>query len=412
MRVCFLIAGFLLVQASGSCTSGGELFDARLAERPHCKTFLEMLTPAGRKVWDSASSLADDLGRMPTLDEYAQLHLNPPDPLAVQDTLSLFYCFGTIQKASLSNAQLATLFEARRDNISAIRATWTTSKQGAPASSPDNDVKDCATVISTNGLLLRVEMPTRAESHTRTYTDGVYRDYFTTAKGSRYGTVENKGSIEKIYPLDSPLVVMGVVSWQKEVGSTLREPLDVRTAIMDGFTYESPVEFDGLKCLAGGSIENRYYFSLEHDYALKGAQLSRLTFDATRGAYRESDEIVTLTFRDFHNVSPNIYVPFSQVREFRNEEGKQQIITQVSECTVNDAVEKSTFTDIFPDGAVVSDSLQNATYVVGQDAAQSSDLPVKPRGVSRNLLLTVNGVFAVLALMLWLKRRRSIRNAE
>lgn len=419
VRAMLLLAGAaLVVLGEHSQLRADGLIESRVAERR--TPGLSRLSPAGKAAWQALSAEADRLGRMPSLPEFGELLVKSDGPFTSDDRVALFGAFGDIQEPPISRRDLHDLLRAQRASIATFRAHYRADYSiyligPDPKEKPprievdfafDGQKVFYAKEVSRGGTV-EVKM-------TEAYDGEVFRDLLERRDENPYGTIGTLDSRERFFGRENPILRAGLLNSAVEWGREDFED-DLASCVLDGFVYETPVTIGGIECLPIGKVTKFFYCSPQHMYALVESRSGTFDFDETASRYVGENSFVVRKNSEFVRVTDQLWLPKrSEYVHTRDNQIVNQYTMTVSSYDVNESLPDSLFTEIMPQGAYIVDTVQNASYVLGQETETKLNLAtegVKP-GRSRMafILLNILAVFVLAALLMF--RRRSLQSQE
>lgn len=421
VRAMLLLAGVALaVLGAHSQVRADGLIESRVAKDKDgmCGFYLKNLSPQAKAAWQALSAEADRLGRMPSLPEFAELLVKSDGPFTSDDELGLFVCFGEIQQPSISKGDLVDLLRAQRASMATFRARYT-ADYSVRLNGPDPKEKppriEADFALDGQKAFYAKEVfrgGTVDLKVTEAYDGETFRDLLERPGENPYGTIGTLDARERFFGRENPILCAGLLNSAVDWG---REDLvdDLAARVLDGFVYETPVTIRGIECLLIGKVSKFCYCSPQHMYALVESRSGEFLFDAKASRYARQNSFVVRKNSEFVRVTDQLWLPKRSVYvHTRDNKIVNQYTMTVSSYAVNESLPDSLFTEIMPQGAYIVDTLQNASYVLGQKTETKLNLAtegVKP-GRSRMAFIWLNilAVFVLAALLVvWRRSRQS-----
>ncbi|MGL6195148.1 MAG: hypothetical protein ACRC2T_10050 [Thermoguttaceae bacterium] len=190
--------------------------------------------------------------------------------------------------------------------------------------------------------------------------------FFFDKKRATEGVIENRNNLDELFPFEHPLYYSFLLNpdIQKLTG---KKPVFFLPSLLQDKTRLSIIEentvlVDGIECIQI-SNGNSIYIDPSKDFSIVKVEQFQTVRDSNGGEDKiKPTKIVTLTkLSDYGN---GIWIPqnINIIYSFGDESDRTVTMT-VMNVEVNKKIDEKTFTDIFPDDAVISDSVQNLVYI-------------------------------------------------
>jgi|GEM_PF-5827381 len=376
-RVCFtsrayvrhvlVVAVVVIIPLPGRAES---IVDERVRADPACMLNVERLSAAGKELWRSVSDESARLQRMPTLPEFEKLLEANKMRLGDRDDLYLFGLFGRIQQPPVTRDQLSVLLRAQRSSISSLSTKYvvhfaegTGGRAAVMKTTPTHE--ECFFALDGPKVIFRrAQFGCQPGGEIRNILTKTlaYDGHVLRRQTERPGAIPNAFiqtlSHRRLFYADgNPLCSAKLLHSEVDYGYVFKA-VDLAAAIDGLFVYESPVEVNGVRCIAVGDVSRQYYCAPEWSYALVQQREGALVYDRRQQKYVRRDTWLEVSNSDFENVAGDVWLPRrSERKHYRDGKLADQFKMTVQAYAVNQPIEPSVFSNIITDGSVVLDAV-------------------------------------------------------
>lgn len=362
-----IIGSYSQLQAEG-------LIESRATKHPTCQLFLGKLSQNGLAVWQSLCDEADRLGRMPSLAEYSDLLITFEGPFTQDDRSALFFCFGVIQRPSISKEDLYKLLRAQRASLSSFRASYETEYKVVlntenPVETPYH--RKCIFAFDNQKIMLDNALFRKGafvDGEIEAYDGKVLRTLLINSGRIPSASIAKLKHRSRFYNAGNPIQCSGLFNSIDEWGYESNEMDDLGIRTKSGFVYETPVTIRGIECISVGNVRSNFSCSPKHKYVLVESRIGEIYFDKTTHRYLRRNGSVVRKNSDFIQISDQLWLP-KKSEHIHKREGRvvNNYATTVDSYKINEKLPEELFAITIPEGASVMDAVQGRVYVFGKE---------------------------------------------
>jgi hypothetical protein len=240
-----------------------------------------------------------------------------------------------------------------------------------------------------------------------------YVKYFTDKSRLIEGGIIPFETLQDIFPTDNPLYYSCLLdlSIQKLANKTpliLQEILEGESG-QTGVIFEKTSSVDGLDVIQVQAGLDKYFFDPAKDFSIVKIEKNRVIRKRENEGEIEPYEIFMM--KNHIDCGNGIWIPQNITLIFNfGSRFDRKVTMTVSKVTINNKIDKNTFTDIFPDDAVVSDMVHQATYKWGDHPSINGLLKetVKPKSTRLYQRISVITGLIMIALAVVFEIRKRI----
>jgi hypothetical protein len=343
------------------------------AERLQSRRDMERVSPETTLTWKAIITKAEELDRMPSFPEFMEILVEAEGPFTENDQMALFSAFHSVQLPPVTRSELVELLRAQRDSISSYRVNYVTNYR-AQTNTPrvlEMPMRlECDFAFDERKLFIQ-QATFHNDELKKTETEGfdgeILRGLLEGHDHSPHGSVRTIVFRECYYKSENPFLAAGLLNgpadWGRKVTAMAH---DLAHEAEHSFFYETPVEIDGVECIVFGTSLNMIFCSPEHSYALMEVRSSEFAFDKESGRYVRDGSFVIQKNSDFIEVADELWLPKTIEHLFeRDGEAVVDYTTTVESYEVNEDIPEDLFTDIIPEGVLVTDVVLDLIYRQG-----------------------------------------------
>ena len=179
-------------------------------------------------------------------------------------------------------------------------------------------------------------------------------------------------SRKRFYGFGNPFLAAGLLNGPIDWGRDVQGMDDLAEQMRTSLIFETPVEIDGIECLAFGCFQEMYFCAPELGYAFIELRSGKYRLDKATGAYEKSDSCLVQKNSDFVEVIDGLQLPQTiEHIHMRDGEVFVDFTTTVQKYEVNEEIPDELFTDIIPNGVHVIDGILGFGYV--QDSSKKNE---------------------------------------
>ena len=323
-----------------------------------------------------------------------------------------------MQEPLVSQSELRSFVEARRDSLWSLRVTWNSEVEGAGGmQGPAGHIsRQGEFVFKGSKVYYREKHGPSAgslkEEQTLAYDGAVLRKRFVPEESGQQplNTEDRFGGLDDFYRPGNPLRESLLVNSEAGFESPFGEFDLVKLVGGPLFIQEKPEVVEGISCVLVTDTFRQVY--LATDFGLAPVRYVRRTFRTTSEGdnVKAIDTTHTLTSTEFRDCGDGIVIPFRTEQIVAEGDRIQaKTVTVVTRCEVNSDVDDSLFVNIFPRDSIVHDDIHKVIYAVSKkpSIAGTLDKVIQERSGSRLLLIVVNAlVICGVIAYLWIRRTK------
>lgn len=409
-------AFFSLMEEGGAASQMGE----RAQTNPVCKNAYSRLSEPGKKFWDS---LVEKEVQSGTQFGYSEIINHLLDDASLVSGEDGFYLFTLIAKSTESDISWQTLQElvvTSRAAVATVRCDYTVEIVRPHPNRPTHQGVEPDRILATyasdgekrylkqqvfgKGQVIRESVDAYDGEVLRTLMAYPDREVVNSS-------VARSSSRVRFFPREHPIRRAMLLDSQNDLSSSQRQPEDVAAFIQAGIVFPGSVQINGIRCVAVSDLTDTVYCAPELGYAVIESRLGEFHFDNSKGGFVRDRSVSVCKNSDFQQLASGVWLPKRSEYRSHLADGNigGHVVTTVGEFGIESPADL--FTKVIPDGAVVSDAIQDAVYVAGADESLQSRLSsATPRAASPSrytLLVTLNVLALCCLIGFALLRRRA-----
>ena len=300
-----------------------------------------------------------------SLGELTELIQEADPPLTELDVRNVWLEFRRQQSPLISHADLSAMYTAKMDAVEQIHLAFSSTNN-----KNQEEVRRYAYARDGENLFSSVHLN---DHLVKTYglSENVLREY--------RGDIPEKGWLTKphrysrtFHDRRNPLALAMLLDARDNTGLDATRT-DMVAFLQDTLTvvFEKTQTIDGVECVVVSDLTSTLYLDPNRDFALVKMDINSFEFDGDSRGFKVEPRFsrINSEFVDYGN---GIWLPkkstFTEL--FEGTDTIERVVL-LDEATVNKQIPGNLFEDIFPDGIIVIDNINNITYGTSVDTTIS-----------------------------------------
>jgi hypothetical protein len=180
-----------------------------------------------------------------------------------------------------------------------------------------------------------------------------------------------------------------------------------------GAIFEKILSIDGIDVIQAQAGLDKYYFDPAKDFSIVKIEKNRVIRKGENEGELEPYQIFMM--KNHIDCGNGIWIPQNITLIFNfGSQFDRKVTMTISKVNINSKINKNTFTDIFPDNAIVSDMVHQATYQWGDHSSINGTLTVKPKSTRlyQRISVITGLIMIVIAVVFEIRKRILQRRAS
>jgi hypothetical protein len=378
-----------------------------------------------QKVQQALRTFRADHGRTPTDLDLMSLATAPGVSLACSEYPSAWKELARLQKnPTITADDLATLTVSKRASIQDMRESYKYRQEKLDATGRVIAYSDqrITRVIAGNRMRLDVDesshgLDGRPARHrvSKTYDGRVVRMLDYLPNGSMHGSIMPLGGVSSFMPphdvLWAGMLEDSKARWGYSFApADLAEFLGTSSSII---VLEDAEDVGGSKCLVVVNGVHRVYLDISRDFSvIRFDEWTPMRNEVDATVYPGQELTIRRHCRDLRDYGNGVWLP-RQIEVLSYKHGKvvERHTSLIESLEINKEIPGSVFTDLLPEGILVSDLVRKAVYRSGNEPSIEDTLSkvTMHKARRRRWLLVLNVVAIVILVAVYARRRHMMK---